>query len=116
MDIHSFYADDPRRRESDEVLFGAGWTSEADPHATYRLSWVVDTGELFTVREPHAGGLLARYLDELHLAQAEVADLTVEVLATGLDEAGADALLTGWQEAMGADDSLSWLHTQVATA
>lgn len=113
VDIRGFYDGDPRRQESEEVLYGDGWTSAGDAHATYRLTWVADTGELVVVREPHPGGLLARYLDELRLDQADVDELRVEVLAEGLAEADVDRRLEGWQEAEARDDSLSWLREQL---
>jgi len=113
VDVRGFYAGDPRRQDSEEVLLGDGWTSRDDPHATYRLTWLAETGELVTVREPHPGGLLARYLDELHLDQADVGELRVEVLTRVADEAALDALLEGWQEEMPGDDSLSWLRARV---
>ena len=116
MDVHEFYEADPRRRDSEEHVLGDGWTDTGDAHATYRLSWVVDTGELYLVREPHPGGLLARYLDELRLDQADVDELRVEVLLTEPDEAAVDALLAGWPEVEADDDSLVWLRERVSGA
>jgi hypothetical protein len=113
MDIGEFYDGDPRRRPSEEVAYGDGWTSETDPHATYRCQWVRDTGELYTVREPHPGGLLARYLDELDLDQANASELVVAVLLTEPDRERVEAMLGGWEEAMPATDSLRWLHARV---
>jgi hypothetical protein len=109
LDIAGFYAADPRRDDSEEVLYGDGWTTPEDPHSTYRCQWVVDTGELYTVREPHPGGILARYLDQLHIDQADVSELTVDVLRIEPDRAVVDALLDGWPAAMEAEDSLAWL-------
>lgn len=114
-DIHGFYEADPRRRASDEVTFGDTWTRTSDPHATYRLLWVADTGELYTVREPHPGGLLARYLDQLHLDQADVGELVVDVLTTLPDRDTVERALAGWHEAMAEPDSIGWVTTRVAT-
>lgn len=113
MDIREFYAGDPRRRESAETTYGDGWTASTDPHATYRLSWVSETGELYAVREPHPGGLFARYLDQLDVDQADVSELTVEVLATERDGARLTELLGGWQDAEGEPDSLAWVRARV---
>ena len=90
MDIGDFYDGDPspprvRRR----FTFGDGWTTEADQHSTYRANYVRDTGELYVVREPHPGGLAARFLDQLDVDQADVQELTVEVLGRFPDDAAA---------------------------
>ena len=110
MDIGDFYDGDPARRESEEDNFGDGWTTEADQHSTYRANYVRDTGELYVVREPHPGGLAARYLDQLDVDQVEVEELTVEVLGRFSDEDAARAALAGWQDAMPHHDSLTWLR------
>ena len=51
MDIGEFYDGDPARRESDEINFGDGWSTEADQHSTYRANWIRETGELYVMRE-----------------------------------------------------------------
>jgi len=116
VDVHQFYEADQRRRDSEEHVYGDGWTDDADQHATYRLSWVVETGELYLVREPHPGGLLARYLDELHLDQADTDELRVEVLLTEPSEGAVQALLEGWEQVADDDDSLVWLRERVGRA
>jgi hypothetical protein len=112
MSIADFYEADPRRQDSDEAVYGEGWTTEDDPHATYRCQWVEETGELYTVREPHPGGLLARYLDQLDLDQAGVGELTVEILLVELDRAVLEARLDGWQDQVEELGSLAWLHAR----
>jgi hypothetical protein len=111
--IADFYDEDPRRRQSDEIEYGDGWTRHADVHATYRLSHVLDTGELYVVREPHPGGILARYLDQLNVDQADPDQLTVEILATVPSEE-ADQLFDGWQDAMTGTNSLPWVEERLA--
>jgi hypothetical protein len=111
--IADFYDADPRRRDSDEVEYGDAWTRHSDAHATYRLNHVLDTRELYVVREPHPGGILARYLDQLNVDQADVDQLAVEVLAT-VPEPEAAQLLDGWQDAMIGTDSLPWVERQLA--
>jgi hypothetical protein len=113
--IGAFYEADPRRRESDEVEYGDGWTRHDDPRATYRVSHVLATGELYTVREPHPGGILARYLDQLNVEQADVDELTVDVLAV-LSPQDADRRLEGWPAAMTGTDSLAWVRRQLAAS
>jgi hypothetical protein len=113
--IADFYDADPRRRESEEVEYGDGWTRQDDVHATYRVSHVLDTQELYSVREPHPGGILARYLDQLNVDQADVDELAVQVLAVLPPETVA-AALEGWQQAMNGTDSLPWVLSRVADA
>jgi hypothetical protein len=113
VDIHSFYEADPRRRASDEVGFGDGWTDRDDPRSTYRLSWVADTGEIYAVREPHPGGILARYLDQLGLNRSDVQALRVEILAVAARPA-VEAALAGWPAVMDEVDSLRWARRQLA--
>jgi hypothetical protein len=114
MDIGEFYDGDPARRESDEINFGDGWSTEADQHSTYRANWIRETGELYVVREPHPGGLFARYLDQLDVDQVDVEALTVEVLGRFNDEEAVQRALEGWEEAMTKHDSLSWLRARCA--
>lgn len=115
MDIAEFYDADPRRRESEEIIYGDGWTQAGDPHSTYRVSWVADTGEVYTVREPHPGGLLARYLDELEVEQADADELRVEVLGT-FDGDRVEAALGGWRTGMHGDHSLDWVRARLTAA
>jgi hypothetical protein len=112
MDIGEFYDGDPARRESEEINFGDGWSTEADQHSTYRANWIRETGELYVVREPHPGGLFARYLDQLDIDQVETDALTVEVLGRFSDEEAAQRALAGWEDAMNHHDSLSWLRAR----
>ena len=114
MDISQFYDDDPSRRESDEENFGDGWSTEVDQHSTYRANWLLATGELYIVREPHPGGLFARYLDQLDIDQVDVEQLTVEVLGTFDSEAAVKQALSGWEQAMTHTNSLEWLRERAA--
>lgn len=113
VSIADFYDADPRRRESEEIEYGDAWTRHEDTHATFRVSHVVDTGELYAVREPHPGGILARYLDQLNVDQAEVDSLIVEILAV-LPVDDAVRVLDGWQDAMTGTNSLPWVEQRVA--
>jgi hypothetical protein len=111
--IADFYDADPRRRNSEEIEFGDGWTRREDAHATYRVNLVLETGELYAVREPHRGGILARYFDQLGVEQADVDELRVTVLGV-VDEAEAARLLDGWQEHMHGTHSLPWVEQQLS--
>lgn len=114
MNIHEFYEADPRRRSSEEREYGDGWTEQRDPHATYRISRVIETGEVYVVREPHPGGILARYLDELRFDQADVNELTVEIFGI-FTEGAIEGALDGWPDAMPKHDSLDWARSRLSS-
>jgi hypothetical protein len=114
VNISQFYDTDPARRDSAEESFGDGWTTEDDQHSTYRANWLAETGELYVVREPHPGGLIARFLDQLGVDQADVEQLTVHVLGVFSSEAAVKEALSGWQQHMTKPDSLAWLRERAA--
>jgi hypothetical protein len=114
MNIREFYGEQPRRQASTEVPFGDGWTDHHDIHSTYRLSWVEDTREIYSVREPHPGGILARYLDQLRVDQADIDELRVEILAVA-DRDAVEAALAGWPAVMDEHDSLRWARRQLTS-
>ncbi|EIV95684.1 hypothetical protein [Frankia sp. QA3] len=114
MNIREFYGEDPRRQASTEVPFGDGWTDQHDVHSTYRLSWVEDTREIYSVREPHPGGILARYLDQLRVDQADVDELRVEILAVA-DRDAVETALAGWPAVMDEHNSLRWARQQLTS-
>jgi hypothetical protein len=94
--IRAFYAADPRRARSAERDLGLTWRSAKG--ATYRAAWIVETGELYSVR--HSGDT----------DQAEV-----RVLA----RIGSDALeraLAGWRRICAASQpgSYEWLVERAA--
>jgi hypothetical protein len=114
MNIREYYTEDPRRRESAEIPFGDGWTDQDEAHSTFRLSWVADTQEIYAVREPHPGGILARYLDQLGVEQADIDELRVEILAVA-DRPSIEGALAGWPAVMEEHNSLRWARRQLAT-
>jgi hypothetical protein len=116
VDIAEFYDADPARRESEEEGFGDGWSIEVDEHSTYRANWLKDTGELYVVREPHPGGLFAKYLDQLDIEQVGLGQLTVEILGRFDTDDAVKQALAGWEEEMTRPDSLDWLRQRAASA
>lgn len=49
MKLGEFY-EDKRRRTSGEVPLAEDWTSKTDPDATFKLFWIVETGEVCALR------------------------------------------------------------------
>lgn len=112
VDIEEFYDADPRRRSSAEIEFGAEWR---DAHGVrFEVSWVQDTGELYVMREPAPEGWATPF-GGIHVRHAhgtdekEIAGMAVVVVAKIEARDRVEALLAGWEEAMGAHDSVSWL-------
>src|SRR5919204_5434167 len=77
--LRSFYAQDSRRARSSERDLGLTW--RARDGVSYRAAWVVDTGELYSVRHGDSE-----------------ADDRLTVLAR-VDEEAFERELAGWQEA-----------------
>lgn len=118
-----FYAADPRRRHSPEVLFGPEWHD--GNRGPYSLHWLEATGELVLIGRPGAAE-----------AHATAAERPVGLAAHGVlrfaarlrrgDSAGAEVLgrfgsitevgqvLAGWEEAARRPDGVRWLRDQVA--
>ena len=112
MDLEQFYSEDPRRRHSEELEFGRGWT---DDNGRCEVSWVEATGELYVMREPEpdihpakGGGFTEDPID--------ASQLVVEVLGVVSDRGAVEAVMSGWESEMGEPDSLSWVRTRVANA
>ena len=47
--LEAFYADDERRRFSPEWDYGVWWNDGVRRWPVYRLSWVIETGDLYAV-------------------------------------------------------------------
>jgi hypothetical protein len=92
---------------SDEVEFGQDWT-DADA-VRCEVSWVADTGELYVMREPNAPINMDPVGDEF-IEQLPTESVTVEVLGVVATRDAVDALLDGWQQAMGAPNSIEWVR------
>jgi hypothetical protein len=111
MDIEEFYAEDERRRRSDEVEFGTDWADGEGTH--YELSWVADTGELYVMREA-----LVRMAEDpfgdLFNASVPTDELSVAVVGWIPQRQDVEGVLSGWQEAMAAPDGIGWLTGRLA--
>ncbi len=99
-DLDEFYAADPRREVSPEVDFGVMWRGGDDALASYRVSWVEATGELYIYRM--TGGhshYSVTVFDGLSLSRDAV-----------------DAVLDGWAIVCPQLLSVGWLLGQLAIA
>jgi hypothetical protein len=96
--LRAFYAADPRRGPSPELDLGLRWRSAQG--TTYRVAWIADTEELYSVR--HSGDL-------------EGAEVTVlaRLASDALDRA-----LAGWRTICDSDQpgSYEWLLERAASA
>jgi hypothetical protein len=107
MDIEEFYSGDERRRQSAEVELGTNWFDAKG--SRYELSWVQDTGELYTMLE-----LVAEADSWTPFGDTEVEEMPVDrilVMVVGyiatLDEV--EAVLAGWSDQMDKPDGISWV-------
>lgn len=89
INIEGFYADDERRRRSGEVDYGVMWTTDAYHWPRYRVSYVIDTGELYALCLSHG---------------------PVELLGVFIDREACERALAGWAEACGEPHSLEWVR------
>ena len=76
MNIEDFYSADERRRQSAEIELGTNWFDAKGNR--YELSWVEDTGELYTMLElvPEADSFTP-------FGDIEIENLPVDQLPTG---------------------------------
>ena len=113
MDLEQFYSEDPRRRASEELEFGREWSDDAGSRC--EISWVEATGELYAMREPlitySADGLGGMYSGEPKNEQ-----LGVEVIGVVSGKPAIEAVMSGWEQAMGGANSLEWVRVRVANA
>ncbi len=110
VDIEGFYDADERRRSSAEVELGREWR---DGHGVrYELNWVVDTGELYVMREPVPpewedpfGGVHVK----VRGLEDPVKGMTVRVIGHVDTHDRLEQVMAGWQDAMADEDSIGWL-------
>jgi hypothetical protein len=113
MNIEEFYAQDERRRSSIEFELGREWRDASN--VRYELSWIEDTGELYLMREP-VPEFFEDPLGGFHVDKEQVDGLQVHVLClVGSHEHLMEAL-TGWEDAMGSSDGISWLSAKLDNA
>lgn len=111
MDIEQFYDADPRRRHSEEEQFGRDWLDGEG--VRWELNWVVDTGEVYLMREPLEPGAMDA-VGDTWVADLPVAMVTVEILGVVADRDVLGGALDGWEARDGTDGSLAWARERVA--
>lgn len=113
MDLEQFYDADPRRRHSEELEFGTDWQEAG---ARTQVSWVEATGELYAMRDP-LGHLNSDLFGDMTVSRVAGKELTVEVLGIVAGRDAAEAVMSGWETAMGSgEDSLAWVRDRIAHA
>ncbi|HLK45694.1 MAG TPA: hypothetical protein VKT18_06875 [Acidimicrobiales bacterium] len=112
VNIEEFYEQDERRRESQELELGSDWHDAAG--LRYDVSYVVDTGELYSMAAP-VGEVGEDVFGDTAVMPEPVSVLTVEVLAVIPTVDEVHEALAGWQDHMSSPDSIEWLKGQVRT-
>lgn len=110
MDIEQFYAQDERRRRSEEIELGIEW-HDADG-ARYELSWVADTGELYVMREPTVP-MTEDPFGDVYTSRVPVDEITVAVVGWIPDRRTMEEVLQGWEEAMSGPNGVSWIDERL---
>jgi hypothetical protein len=107
MDIEQFYSSDERRRRSAEVELGTNWFDAKGNR--YELSWVEDTGELYTMLEltPEADSFTPFGDIEVETIPVDRVLVMVVGYIDTLDEV--ERVLAGWSERMAQPDGISWV-------
>ncbi len=114
MDIEQFYSADERRRQSAEVELGTNWFDANG--SRYELSWVEDTGELYTMLELVAEADSWTPFGDIEVEEMPADRVLVMVIGTiaTLDEV--EEILAGWPEQMAKPDGISWVGERLRAA
>jgi hypothetical protein len=107
MDIEEFYSADERRRQSAEVELGTNWFDGKGNR--YELSWVEDTGELYTMLEliPEADSFTP--FGDIEIENIPVDRVLVMVIGYIPTLNDVELVLSGWPAKMAEPDGISWV-------
>jgi len=107
MDIEEFYSADERRRQSAEVELGTNWFDGKGNR--YELSWVEDTGELYTMLEliPEADSFTP--FGDVEIEKIPVDRVLVMVIGYIPTLNDVELVLSGWPAKMAEPDGISWV-------
>lgn len=111
MNIEEFYAQDERRRRSEEIELGTEWHDGAG--ARYELSWVADTGELYVMSEPGVP-MTEDPFGDVYRSDVPVDEITVAIVGFIPERAAMEDVLQGWEEAMAEPNSVVWITERLA--
>ena len=114
MDIEQFYAQDETRRRSAEIELGTDWTDASG--ARYELSWVSDTGELYTMREPSVPLAVDPFGDVYAGRKLPTDALAVGVVGWIADRDRMEEVLAGWEDEVSKPGSITWLADRLSVA
>jgi hypothetical protein len=116
MNIEEFYDADERRRQSSEVELGTEWRDKDG--VRYELNWIVDTGEVYVMREPLAG-IAVDLFGDLYLEggnHPSAKGMTVAVIGHFGTQEELDRVFSGWEDEMPAPDSAHWIAERLRAA
>ena len=107
MDIEEFYSSDERRRASAEVELGTDWF-DANGNR-YELSWVEDTGELYTMLElsPEADSFTP--FGDIEVEKIPVNRILVMVIGNIDSLSEVERVLAGWPARMTEPGGIAWV-------
>jgi hypothetical protein len=107
MDIEEFYSSEERRRRSAEVELGTDWFDAKGNR--YELSWVEDTGELYTMLEltPEADSFTP--FGDIEVEKIPVDRVLVMVVGYIDSLTEVERVLSGWPERMAEPDGITWV-------
>lgn len=111
MDIEEFYSADERRRQSREVELGTNWFDAQGNR--YELSWVEDTGELYTMLEltPEADSFTP--FGDIEIENIPVDRLVVMVVGYLESLSDVERVLAGWPNRMAEPNGIAWVAEQL---
>jgi len=111
MDIEEFYSADERRRQSAEIELGTNWFDAAGNR--YELSWVEDTGELYTMAELLPEVDTWTPFGDIEVEAMPADRVLVSVVGWFPDHASLEAVLGDWQQHMAEPNGIEWVASEL---
>ena len=111
MNIEEFYSADERRRQSAEMEIGTNWFDAKGNR--YELSWVEDTGELYTMTEFVPEVDTWTPFGDIEVESMPVDRVVVAVVGYFPDHAALEQVLGGWEAHMAQPDGITWVAEQL---
>ncbi|MGO9027500.1 MAG: hypothetical protein ACLQOZ_02570 [Acidimicrobiales bacterium] len=111
MDIEEFYSADERRRQSAEIELGTNWYDAKGNR--YELSWVEDTGELYTMTEFVPEVDTWTPFGDIEVESMPLDRVVVSVIGYFPDHPSLEKVLGEWQDHMAEPDGIAWVAGQL---